>query len=351
MNKFLRHITLLTIALLALASCDVHEYPGNVDRTAQFVLHLRYDTEMPIYQEIRYLTSRNPENEEPRDVRYIINAYRRSETRDVNRIPDATFVFTRPATEGLDYDAVLNLEPGEYQFLVWTDYVLGDTQTDYFYNTDDFAEIQLTSKSNYVGSTDKRDTFRGELTTSLYNVDELTGSFGEATIDMRRPMAKFKFISTDYPEFVRQMLMRQAKKDAAEGKAPANDETRTIDPDDYNVVFRYSGFMPCSFNMFNNKPADSWTGVAFSSRLVKINEQEAELGFDYVFVNGSEAKVSVCVEVYDSDNNLLANINPIEVPLVRSQLTIVRGEFLTSKATGGVGIVPDFDGEYNIVIP
>ena len=28
MNKFLRHITLLTIALLALASCDVHEYPG-----------------------------------------------------------------------------------------------------------------------------------------------------------------------------------------------------------------------------------------------------------------------------------------------------------------------------------
>ena len=246
---------------------------------------------------------------------------------------------------------MLNLEPGEYQFLVWTDYVLGDTQTDYFYNTDDFAEIQLTSKSNYVGSTDKRDTFRGELTTSLFNVDELTGSFGEATIDMRRPMAKFKFISTDYPEFVRQMLMRQAKKDAAEGKAPANDETRTIDPDDYNVVFRYSGFMPCSFNMFTNKPADSWTGVAFSSRLVKINEQEAELGFDYVFVNGSEAKVSVCVEVYDSENNLLANINPIEVPLVRSQLTIVRGEFLTSKATGGVGIVPDFDGEYNIVIP
>ncbi|MDD6622868.1 MAG: hypothetical protein PUE90_09215, partial [Bacteroidales bacterium] len=108
---------------------------------------------------------------------------------------------------------------------------------------------------------------------------------------------------------------------------------------------------PCSFNMFTNKPADSWTGVAFTSRLIKINEQEAELGFDYVFVNGSEAKVSVCVEVYDSENNLLANINPIEVPLVRSQLTIVRGEFLTSKATGGVGIVPDFDGEYNIVIP
>ena len=59
----------------------------------------------------------------------------------------------------------------------------------------------------------------------------------------------------------------------------------------------------------------------------------------------------ILFEVYDSENNLLANINPIEVPLVRSQLTIVRGEFLTSKATGGVGIVPDFDGEYNIVIP
>ena len=33
--------------------------------------------------------------------------------------------------------------------------------------------------------------------------------------------------------------------------------------------------------------------------------------------------------------------------LVRNKLTVVRGHFLTSKASGGIGIVTKFDGEYD----
>ena len=33
---------------------------------------------------------------------------------------------------------------------------------------------------------------------------------------------------------------------------------------------------------------------------------------------------------------------------MRGRNTIVRGRFLTSQATGGVGIDPGFNGEYNI---
>ena len=58
-------------------------------------------------------------------------------------------------------------------------------------------------------------------------------------------------------------------------------------------MFRYQGFMPCSFNMFTNKPADSWTGVAFDSTMQRLSDTEVELGFDYVFVNGGESTVPV----------------------------------------------------------
>lgn len=58
----------------------------------------------------------------------------------------------------------------------------------------------------------------------------------------------------------------------------------------------------------------------------------------------------MAVEVYDKDGELLSSTNTVEVPLVRSKLTIVRGNFLTSKATGSVGINPDYNGDFNIEI-
>jgi hypothetical protein len=35
---------------------------------------------------------------------------------------------------------------------------------------------------------------------------------------------------------------------------------------------------------------------------------------------------------------------------MRSKLTTVKGNFLTSKASGGVFVSPGYDGEHNIVI-
>ena len=47
----------------------------------------------------------------------------------------------------------------------------------------------------------------------------------------------------------------------------------------------------------------------------------------------------------------MSSTNPINVPIVRSKMTVVKGEFLTSKATGGVTINPSYDGDdYNIEI-
>ena len=65
-------------------------------------------------------------------------------------------------------------------------------------------------------------------------------------------------------------------------------------------------------------------------------------------VNGHESSVAVCMEVYDPDGELIGSTSTISVPTMRGRNTIVRGRFLTSQATGGVGIDPGFDGEYNI---
>ena len=48
------------------------------------------------------------------------------------------------------------------------------------------------------------------------------------------------------------------------------------------------------------------------------------------------------------DGELIGSTSTINVPTMRGRNTIVRGRFLTSQATGGVGIDPGFDGEYNI---
>ena len=81
-----------------------------------------------------------------------------------------------------------------------------------------------------------------------------------------------------------------------------------------------------------------------------LSNGEAELGFDYVFVNGSESTMVVSVEIYDGQGNIVSNFKPVDVPLIRSKLTTVKARFLTSDAMGGVSIIPDYDGEHNIEI-
>ena len=57
------------------------------------------------------------------------------------------------------------------------------------------------------------------------------------------------------------------------------------------------------------------------------------------------------LEVFDRDGTLLSSTNPIDVPIVRNKLTVVRGHFLTTRASGGIGVVTKFDGEYNYEVP
>lgn len=124
-----------------------------------------------------------------------------------------------------------------------------------------------------------------------------------------------------------------------------------FDLEKYTVVFFYSGYMPNAYNMMEGKPCDSATGVKFSSAISAIDNHDARLGFDYVFVNGEESSVMVTVALYDEEGTQLSISRQIEVPIKRSMLTTVRGSFLMQNTGGGVAIDPGFEDEFNIYIP
>lgn len=367
MVKTLRYISLCVLLLLAFAGCDVHEFPKEYHyERVPFMLHLDFNTEMPLHKEVAYTRSGETETKgvvEHHDVRYIINAYRTDNTRGDNRVADTTFVFTQADVAALDYTAHLQLKEGTYDFKVWADYVAAGGHDDKYYDTHDFAEIILADRDNHSGSNDYRDAFRGYATATVTNPAYYTGPVvgtidNQATAEMRRPMGKFKFVSTDVEVFfsrVAQMMKERGmllSVDAdADAKAAYEQLLQSIDLGEFYVVFRYNVFMPCSFNMFTDKPADSWTGISFTSRMYMESEKEMTLGYDYIFVNGTETTLAISVEVYNRDGELMSSTNPINVPIVRSKMTVVKGEFLTSMATGGITINPGYDGDdYNIEI-
>lgn len=346
------------IGTLMLTGCDVHEFvddPAAPNKPIKvFRLTLRHDQALPLLGKFSYAggsvnsTSRStgPEEEaRPHWIRYTINAYESSRG-EVSRAPQKTYVFSREFSNDLDTTVEIALPEGDYRLIAWTDYVDHGSSADKYYNTSDFAEIILAHKGTHYGSNRFRDSFYGSVETSVSNTNA-SGSvvkdiIDEAIVDMKRPVARYTFISTD----LRRFLESEGKAARLSGSLSKNSPALG----DYRVRFVYTRYMPCSFNTFTGKPADSWTGVEFESRIVQTSDHEAQIGFDYVFVNGNHTAATVGLEVMDRQGNLLARIPPFDVPLERSRHTIVKGEFLTTKSGGAMGIDPDFDGEFNIEI-
>lgn len=361
MKNTVYHILWTLISLLSLVGC-VHEIPEEgLGNPVPFSLHLEFDTELPLYKEIYYSRNGQEGKQVPSyDIRYLVNAYRSTDLRsDESRKPDTTFVFTHQNIHQLDRTLPLELREGTYTFKVWVDYVDKGSETDLYYDTSDFSEIILAEKEDHPGSNDYRDAFKGSVTAVVRNPALYTGAIlntidNQAKVEMRRPMGKFKFITTDLEQFltrVAKMLEEEGAIDKVDSKATYEQLLDLVELDDYEIRFRYNLFMPCSFNMFTDKPAGSWMGMSFKSLMHNENNKEITLGFDYIFVNGSETTLSITVEVYDKEGKQLSVSNPVNVPIVRSKLTVVKGDFLTSEASGGVSINPSFDSDdYNVEI-
>lgn len=352
MRKLLHLI--IWIPLVLLTACDVHEWP-DIPECVPFRLKLNYEKDMTVWNHLydgtdvteQGLGETYDNGREHGKMRYIIRAYPVTEKQRSAREYTREFVFTKDITEGYDHEATLDLAPGDYRIMVWSDLVENDGDEPY-HDTRDFAEITL--RGDHEGGNDYRDGFRGTGDISLA-ADVKEHVPGTLEITMQRPLAKFEIITNDLMEFVEKEVSRATARNSGAEPAPGNEAATRVNWEDYKVAFYYVGFMPDTYNMFTDKPVDSSTGVMFRSGLKVLNDREATLGFDYVFVNGKESAVTVRIGILDSEGTQLSLSEPIEVPLRRNHHTVLRGKFLMTEASGGVIINPDFDGDHNLIFP
>lgn len=322
------------VALLAVfVSCNIHEWPASPVFEEPYGLNLVFDTDLPLW---------DPQTEAPAKsgsayavkrgyMRYIVRAYPMQGGAPAPEWSEE-FIFTREISQGYDCKLTLALPTGSYRLLVWAD-LTGEKDAAAYYDADDFEAIRL--QGTHTGATDHRDAFFGSLDVDVvtYTGAHLTPS---GVVEMQRPLAKFEFVTTDLASFL--------KKEAARMGARAASAL-----DDYEVVFSYIGYMPNAYNLLDDNTVDSSTGVLFRTSMRQLNDNEASLGFDYVFVKESESYVSVQVSLYDkTDGEQVSLANPVRVPLQRGRHTVVRGSFLMRSASGGVGVDPDFDGDHDI---
>ena len=367
---------LAACALLCITSCAVHEWPEPTP--ADVIVNLDFDTQLPQYKVLNEEGTRASHDGRDYDIRYTIAAYRLLQDGSYAEEPFLLKVFSKDEIEELNASFRFSIDEGSYRFYVWTDFVLAGTQSDYFYNTTNFRRISL--QGTHEGNNDFRDAFSGSAKLKVIRRGSKETP-STVTVQMRRPLAKFEFITTDLQEFITKTIEAMIRKEEAEAAAkagetkseggdnpeditPIESDTKTdgdtktgdtktpvVDLEKYTVVFFYSGYMPNAYNMMEGKPCDSATGVKFSSAISAIDNHDARLGFDYVFVNGEESSVMVTVALYDEEGTQLSISRQIEVPIKRSMLTTVRGSFLMQNTGGGVAIDPGFEDEFNIYIP
>ena len=367
---------LAACALLCITSCAVHEWPE--PSPADVIVNLDFDTQLPQYKVLNEEGTRASHDGRDYDIRYTIAAYRLLPDGSYAEEPFLLKVFSKDEIEELNASFRFSIDEGSYRFYVWTDFVLAGTQSDYFYNTTNFRRISL--QGTHEGNNDFRDAFSGSADLKVIRRGSKETP-STVTVQMRRPLAKFEFITTDLQEFITKTIEAMIRKEEAEAAAKAGEtkseggdnpeditpiesdtkadgdtktgdtKTPVVDLEKYTVVFFYSGYMPNAYNMMEGKPCDSATGVKFSSAISAIDNHDARLGFDYVFVNGEESSVMVTVALYDEEGTQLSISRQIEVPIKRSMLTTVRGSFLMQNTGGGVAIDPGFEDEFNIYIP
>ena len=247
----------------------------------------------------------------------------------------AELALKRNVAGGYDCEMDVELLGGNYEVAVWG-HLLEHSDFAPFYEPTDFSSVSIIDE-NYYGNTDYRDAFRGRTSFTLPVENDKEAEY-HCDVEMRRPMGKFEFVTTDLSEF----LDRETERRALSTRATT---------DDYRVVISYPYYYPNAYNVITDDIA-SGSGYSFETKMSVTGVSEASMGFDYVFIkNISEGAVQAQVAVLDLDGNRVANSQVIMIPIRRDYHTVLRGAFLSMDANGGVGVNPDYDGDHNVTIP
>ena len=347
--RFIRNLLLGVILVLGAVSC-VHEFPDETE-PAEVVLKLEFNIDIDVNVEMNMNTEintgLNPSTKtltsETHDIRYIVKFYR---FMNGELVPKSVYehTFTVDDINIHEFEENLEIAEGQYRIFVWGDYLEQGSVEDHHYITTDFPLITLNlpESGTYEGSQESRDAYIGysdiEVVRRAASEDPIT-----ADINIHRPLGKFVIISEDLDEFMTKITQQNLA------------ETKAVDLSEYSVKIFYQGDestiynAPITFDAFIDKPVATFPGLNFTSKIVEVynsetGKTEAQLGFDYVFVNGSETHTRIVVAVYDKNGEQVAMTKSMKIPLKRNQVTYVRGGFLMENTKGGVAINPGFSG-------
>ncbi|MCM1370100.1 MAG: hypothetical protein NC204_06975 [Candidatus Amulumruptor caecigallinarius] len=362
MRRDFIYLLLLPIAML-LWGCDVHEFPDEPEPGPGPAEKSRIEVSVQFKNtDWQHLTTVEKDVEsggsrtDVHALRYVVNIYK-DEKR--SRVPSYVPIYSNViyTAEPVDLADVtrnipVEIEPGEYSAVVWVDYTDAEHPLDdLYYTTDDFTYISFAG-TNYIANTRYRECFRGATDFTLTDEGKVVDTQSRSELETvpvtcERPLGRFEFITTDLEEFMTRWGI-SPQTDGTEPAAEGDEGTRAPNLSDYQIRFRYVSYMPDTYNANTDKPIDSRLGAYFYGRLVLLNEHEASLGFDHVFVNHVNASVIVSIDILDREGNLISSSDPVTLPLKRNHHTIVKGKFLTAQSSGSMGIDPGFDGEFNI---
>ena len=319
-----RFLSILCFAALLAAGCSVYEVPVGGDDFPEVALTLSVGLENNIGQHSTVDYTKAAGSSQA-NGRFILRFF--PLTGEGNSFLTATpYEFSFTEQQFADGSFTVAVPPLDYHLEVWADRQDG---TNSFYDASNFSEIGV-NKDSYAGGSELRDAFCGSIDIKLSSHLE-NRSTDNASVSLKRPVAKFSFVSTDKAEFLKYW-------------------GENADLSKFRVRVSYPQFMPSAYNLHKGESTDSATGVYFDTNLSELEDGNIELGWDWVFATDDKSSVVVSMEVFDPSGTSICNVSNILLPLAPGKKTTLLGKLLTSGAQGGITIDPGFEDDIVIVI-
>lgn len=317
---------LLSVLVTIITAC-VHEYPvdGGTVPFPKTEITLNLDTEEPFE-----LITRAAGNEK-RYMHYIIEIFKNEYKGQPVWKKDTVIMKNEDGRSQLTLQ--LSLPMGLYKVATWASVSDTSDGSNSLFTLSDLSAI--TFNGTYNGTIRNKECYDARFDIDLSN----TGRNENHSISQKltTPMAGIEIISTDVTQF------QNTQKDFLSVESLSDDWS-----ENYYLKWAYDMYFPTTYNVYIGMPNKVATRVEFRSEINSLSNNEASLGYDFVFVNGQKANQYISLSLYRRDNLLLNTYEGINASLERGKLTIIKGEFLTRKHNSGMGIDPGFDGSINI---
>lgn len=339
-------IPLFAFLALGLCSCGkIHEFPESGKEVDPTDIRTTANVKCTIELAGREVVTKSTfddllsdEQASQYDRRFIVKIFRNEFS---DELVESHTVF-RDVSDVSDLIIETKLHTMKYKVVVWMDYVKKGSGVDCYYlssNGEALNAIHQLAIDKYVACSDFKDaqTFISDIDLTPY-----AGQwYADITIPapLERPVAKITILANDLDKYAEQIGYHGSLEELA---------------DDITLEFSYDGYYPTGFNAYTGRLNDSQVGYGFTSGAsfpYTLDQKDyTRIGFDYVFVNGESSSVTITVKIKSKSGQFINEVNNVVVPITRNKETVLIYKFFTKEYVPGIGINPDFDGEFNVYV-